>query len=45
MTTDVTDTATPVAETVVPAVEMRGISKAFDSNVVLTGVDFEVAPG
>jgi len=26
-------------------VEMRGISKAFDSNVVLTGVDFEVAPG
>jgi ribose transport system ATP-binding protein len=45
MTTDVTDTATPLAETVVPAVEMRGISKAFDSNVVLTGVDFEVAPG
>jgi len=45
MTTDVTDTATPVAETVVPAVEMQGISKAFDSNVVLTGVDFEVAPG
>jgi ribose transport system ATP-binding protein len=45
MTTDVTDTATPVAETLVPAVEMRGISKAFDSNVVLTGVDFEVAPG
>ena len=45
MTTDATDTATPVAETVVPAVEMRGISKAFDSNVVLTGVDFEVAPG
>jgi ribose transport system ATP-binding protein len=45
MTTDVTNTATPVAETVVPAVEMRGISKAFDSNVVLTGVDFEVAPG
>ena len=45
MTTDVTDTATPVAETVVPAVEMRGISKAFDGNVVLTGVDFEVAPG
>jgi ribose transport system ATP-binding protein len=45
MTTDVTDTATPVAETVVPAVEMREISKAFDSNVVLTGVDFEVAPG
>ena len=45
MTTDVTDTVTPVAETVVPAVEMRGISKAFDSNVVLTGVDFEVAPG
>ena len=45
MTIDVTDTATPVAETVVPAVEMRGISKAFDSNVVLTGVDFEVAPG
>ena len=45
MSTDVTDTATPVAETVVPAVEMRGVSKAFDSNVVLTGVDFEVAPG
>ena len=45
MTTDVTDTATPVAETVVPAVEMQGISKAFDSNVVLTGVDFEVARG
>ena len=45
MTTDVTDAATPLAETVVPAVEMRGISKAFDSNVVLTGVDFEVAPG
>jgi len=31
--------------TVVPAVEMRGISKAFDTTVVLTEVDFEVLPG
>jgi ribose transport system ATP-binding protein len=43
--TDVKATPAPVDETDVPAVEMRGISKAFDSNVVLTGVDFEVAPG
>jgi ribose transport system ATP-binding protein len=43
--TDVEAAPAPVAETGVPAVEMRGISKAFDSNVVLTGVDFEVAPG
>lgn len=43
--TDVKAAPAPVDETDVPAVEMRGISKAFDSNVVLTGVDFEVAPG
>jgi ribose transport system ATP-binding protein len=43
--TDVQAAPTPVDETDVPAVEMREISKAFDSNVVLTGVDFEVAQG
>jgi len=43
--TDVKAAPAPVAETDVPAVEMQGISKAFDSNVVLTGVDFEVAQG
>ena len=43
--TDVKAAPAPVAETDVPAVEMREISKAFDSNVVLTGVDFEVAQG
>ncbi len=43
--TDVKAAPAPVDETDVPAVEMRGISKAFDSNVVLTGVDFEVAQG
>jgi ribose transport system ATP-binding protein len=43
--TDVQAARAPVDETDVPAVEMREISKAFDSNVVLTGVDFEVAQG
>jgi ribose transport system ATP-binding protein len=43
--TDVQAAPAPVDETDVPAVEMREISKAFDSNVVLTGVDFEVAQG
>jgi ribose transport system ATP-binding protein len=43
--TQVADAAAPVSQTDVPAVEMRGINKAFDSNVVLTGVDFEVAQG
>jgi ribose transport system ATP-binding protein len=43
--TQVTDAVAPVAETDVPAVEMRDVSKAFDSNVVLTGVDFEVTQG
>jgi ribose transport system ATP-binding protein len=43
--TDVQDAPAPVAETDVPAVEMREITKAFDSNVVLAGVDFEVAQG
>jgi len=43
--TDVQAAPAPVAETDVPAVEMREISKAFDSNVVLAGVDFEVAQG
>jgi ribose transport system ATP-binding protein len=43
--TDVQAAPAPVAETDVPAVEMREITKAFDSNVVLAGVDFEVAQG
>jgi ribose transport system ATP-binding protein len=43
--TDVQAAPAPVDETDVPAVEMREISKAFDSNVVLAGVDFEVAQG
>ena len=43
--TDVQAAPAPVDETDVPAVEMREISKAFDSNVVLAGVDFEVARG
>ena len=43
--TQVADAAAPVSQTDVPAVEMRGINKAFDSNVVLAGVDFEVAQG
>jgi ribose transport system ATP-binding protein len=43
--TDVQAAPAPVADTDVPAVEMREISKAFDSNVVLAGVDFEVAQG
>jgi len=43
--TDVQTAPAPVDETDVPAVEMREISKAFDSNVVLAGVDFEVARG
>jgi ribose transport system ATP-binding protein len=43
--TDVQAAPATVDETDVPAVEMREISKAFDSNVVLTGVDFEVAQG
>ena len=42
--TDVQAAPAPVDETDVPAVEMREISKAFDSNVVLA-VDFEVAQG
>jgi ribose transport system ATP-binding protein len=43
--TDVQAAPAPVADTDVPAVEMREITKAFDSNVVLAGVDFEVAQG
>ena len=43
--TNVQAAPAPVDETDVPAVEMREISKAFDSNVVLAGVDFEVAQG
>ena len=43
--TDVQAAPALVDETDVPAVEMREISKAFDSNVVLAGVDFEVAQG
>lgn len=43
--TDVQAALAPVDETDVPAVEMREITKAFDSNVVLAGVDFEVAQG
>ena len=44
--TSSTDSRTPESTAAAhPAVQMRGISKAFDGVVVLDGVDFEVAPG